>query len=69
MRMIFGGRMTDYDIHYVGLNFEFPGGFLQEAGFREIRRVQEFGLFNDTSRLAFGGLPISLNVEARKSKP
>ncbi len=66
MRMMFGGRATDYDIHYVGLNFEFLNDFLQEAGFREIRRVSQFGLFNDASTLLFGGVPISLNVEAWK---
>jgi predicted SAM-dependent methyltransferase len=66
MRMMFGGRMTDYDVHYVGLTFEFLGGFLQEAGFREIRRVPKFDLFNDTSNLLFGAVLISLNVEARR---
>jgi predicted SAM-dependent methyltransferase len=66
MRMMFGGRTTDYDVHYVGLNFEFFGGFLHEVGFRDIRRVPAFGLFNDASTLLFGDVPISLNVEARK---
>jgi predicted SAM-dependent methyltransferase len=66
MRMMFGGRTTDHDVHFVGLTFEFLGGFLHEAGFRDIRRVPEFGLFNDTSTLLFGNVPISLNVEARK---
>jgi predicted SAM-dependent methyltransferase len=66
MRMMFGGRTTDHDEHHVGLNFEFLGGFLHEAGFRDIRQVREFGLFNDTSSLLFGDVPISLNVEARK---
>jgi predicted SAM-dependent methyltransferase len=66
MRMIFGGRTTDHDVHYVGLTLEFLGRFLHEAGFRDIRRVREFGLFNDTSTLLFANVPISLNVEARK---
>jgi predicted SAM-dependent methyltransferase len=66
MRMMFGGRTTDYDVHYVGLNFELLGGFLREVGFRDILRVREFGPFNDTSTLLFGNVPISLNVEARK---
>jgi predicted SAM-dependent methyltransferase len=66
MRMMFGGRTTAYDVHYVGLSFEFLGNFLHEAGFRDIRRVAEFGLFQDTSTLRLGGVPISLNVEARK---
>ena len=66
MRMMFGGRTTAYDVHYAGLNFEFLTAYLREVGFRDIRRVPEFGLFNDTSTLVFGNAPISLNVEARK---
>lgn len=66
MRMMFGGRTTAYDVHYAGLNFEFLSAYLREVGFRDIRRVPEFGLFNDTSTLVFGNVPISLNVEARK---
>jgi len=64
--MMYGGRTTAYDVHYAGLNFEFLQAFLQETGFREVKRVKEFGLFNDTSTLLFGNVPISLNVEARK---
>jgi predicted SAM-dependent methyltransferase len=66
MRMMFGGRTNEYDVHHVGLSFEFLGGYLHEAGFRDIRRVPEFGLFKDTSTSLFSGVPISLNVEARK---
>jgi predicted SAM-dependent methyltransferase len=66
MRMMFGGRTTVYDVHYAGFNFEFLHAFLHETGFREIRRVSEFGLFNDASTLVFANRPISLNVEARK---
>jgi predicted SAM-dependent methyltransferase len=66
MRMMFGGRMSDYDVHYVGLNFDFLRALLHEAGFRDIRRVPGFSLFNDTSNLQFAGVLISLNVEAWK---
>jgi predicted SAM-dependent methyltransferase len=66
MRMMFGGRMTAYDVHYVGLTFEFLGGYLRQAGFRDITRVSNFGLFNDTSTLVFANVPISLNVQALK---
>jgi len=66
MRMMFGGRVNAFDVHYTGFNFEFMGGFLHEAGFRDIRRVPDFGVFNDTSKLQFGNVAISLNVEARK---
>ena len=66
MRLMFGGRTSEHDVHQAGLTFDFLHTFLQEAGFRDIRRVAEFGLFDDTSTLCFGGVPISLNVEARK---
>ena len=66
MRMMFGGRTSPFDVHYVGLNFEFLGGYLHEAGFKDIQRLAEFGLFEDTSTLKFGGVPISLNVQARR---
>ena len=66
MRMMFGGRINEYDVHYVGLTFEFLGQYMHEAGFRDIRRVAEFGVFNDTSKLMFGDVPISFNVEAWK---
>jgi len=66
MRMMFGGRMDAHDVHYSGLTFEFLGQFMAEAGFRDIMRVPEFNEFNDTSSLRFGGVLISLNMEARK---
>jgi predicted SAM-dependent methyltransferase len=66
MRMMFGGRMTPYDIHYTGLDIFFLGTFLHEAGFLDIQRVEKFGVFKDTSELRFGDTLISLNMIARK---
>ena len=66
MRMIFGGRTDPYDVHHAGLSFEFMSGFLLEVGFHNLRRVEEFRLFNDTSRRRLGGQLISLNIEAWK---
>lgn len=66
MRMMFGGRESDYDTHYVGLNFDFLREYLKNAGFVDIHRVKNFGLFKDTSSFLFGGMPISLNIQARK---
>ena len=66
MRMIFGGHVDQYDYHYVGLNEGFLTYFLQNSGYQNIRRVQEFGLFDDTSKLLFRGVPISLNMVAEK---
>ena len=66
MRMMYGGRTDAHDVHHSGLTWEFLGGFLQEAGFREIKRVEEFNEFNDASSLRFAEVLISLNIEALK---
>ncbi len=66
MRMIFGGHVDQYDYHYVGLNQDFLASFLTGAGFVNILRVSNFGLFDDTSSKALKGTPISLNVIAHK---
>jgi len=66
MRMMFGGHMDRYDYHVVGLNEEFLSEFLESCGFVSIRRVKEFGIFDDTSGLLFKGQLISLNLIAEK---
>lgn len=67
MRMLFGGRETEYDIHYVGLNEEFLRAYLIPVGFVDIARVEGFGLFEDSSLTTFKDRPISLNMRALKS--
>ena len=66
MRMMFGGHTDKYDYHLVGLNEEFLASFLGQAGFAQISRVKDFGLFDDTSGMSFRGVPISLNMIAHK---
>lgn len=68
MRMMFGGHMDKYDYHVVGLNEEFLSEFLESAGFENIRKVKDFGIFNDTSSMVYMGVPISLNVIAEKPR-
>ena len=58
--------MDDFDIHYMGWNQEFLFDELQLAGFSEGKRVEVFGLFEDTSNYRPYGIPISLNVIAIK---
>ena len=69
MRVIFGGHCDKYDYHMVGLNEEFIGAFLRDAGFVNFRRVAEFDIFDDTSNTRIGDTLISLNVIAEKPKP
>jgi predicted SAM-dependent methyltransferase len=66
MRMIFGGHVDKYDYHMVGLNEEFLAVYLDRAGYVNMRKVQEFGLFDDTSSMLFKGVLISLNMIAEK---
>jgi predicted SAM-dependent methyltransferase len=66
MRMMFGGQIDDYDFHYIGLTNEFMLDFLRQSGFSSARRVESFGLFDDTSDYKPYGVPISLNLIAIK---
>jgi len=66
VRMILGGHIDAYDYHKMAFDFDLLVTFLRDTGFREIERVADFGLFDDTSRVVYAGVPISLNVTARK---
>jgi predicted SAM-dependent methyltransferase len=67
MRMMFGGHTDAYDYHVAGLNEEFLTGYLEDAGFSDIRRVDGFGLFRDSSATEFKGIPISVNLIATRA--
>jgi predicted SAM-dependent methyltransferase len=66
MRRIFGGQADAFDLHKVGLWDGYLAGLLEGAGFVDIHRVEKFDLFDDGSTATYGGVPISLNVQARK---
>ena len=66
MQMIFGGHLDRFDYHAAGFNEEFLRFFLRDCGFVNLRRVGEFGLFDDTSSMRFKGVAISLNFIAEK---
>lgn len=66
MRFMFGGQEDAHDFHKVGLTDEFLAMFLGRVGFSDIKRVSSFGLFEDYSQMRFRGVPISLNMQARK---
>ena len=66
LRMIFGGQTDEYDFHYFGYNFDLLSNLLKKNGFKDVKRVQKFSIFNDTSNYAPYGEPISLNLIAIK---
>ncbi|PKL38707.1 MAG: hypothetical protein CVV41_22260 [Candidatus Riflebacteria bacterium HGW-Riflebacteria-1] len=69
MRMMFGGQTDQYDFHQIGLTCEILMDYLGAANFKFCKKVDEFGLFNDTSSFKPYGFPISLNLIAYKSAP
>lgn len=68
MRMMFGGHMDAHDVHYVGLTEDILSWYLEDAGFTEVTRVAQHGIFDDTSSLEWGGELISLNVVSRRRR-
>jgi predicted SAM-dependent methyltransferase len=66
MKMMFGGQIDKFDIHYFGWSHQFMIDFFAHAGFKKLERVKSFNLFKDTSDYAPYGQPISLNVIAIK---
>ena len=66
MRMAFGGQTDPHDFHYVGLAFDILCNLLGTAGFANVERTGDFGLFNDTSLTEIAGTRISLNAIAYK---
>ncbi|MEO5375314.1 MAG: methyltransferase domain-containing protein [Alphaproteobacteria bacterium] len=68
MQLMFGGHSGEHDVHMVGFNQEILTSYLDDAGFVAIVRVEDFGLFDDSSSLTIAGHPISLNVEMRKPR-
>lgn len=65
-RMMFGGQIDPFDYHKIGLNFQLFSAFLAQAGFKNIRRVEDFNLFKDCTCIRFRNVPISLNILAMK---
>jgi len=66
MRMVFGGQIDAFDYHKLGFSWDSLSWHLRQFGFRDIHRVDEFGIFDDTSSLRIGDQLISLSVQARK---
>ncbi len=63
MRMMMGGQIEPFDFHRVGFSQGIIAAILAHHGFTDIQRVDEFHLFNDTSKMMFAERPISLNVQ------
>ena len=60
-----GGQTSPRDVHRAAFDFGLLNATLEARGFCDVRRTSSFGLFNDSSLLAFRGEALSLNVAAR----
>ncbi len=69
MRMMMGGQIEPFDFHKVGFSQAILAAILAHHGFTDIQRVDEFHLFDDTSKMQFAERPISLNVQCTKGPP
>ena len=49
MRIMYGGQKDSYDYHNTGFVFEFLEDLLIKYHFCDIKRMERFGLFDDTS--------------------
>lgn len=68
MNIMYGGQVDAFDVHKVGFFAPLLESYLQDAGFCEIERVENFGLFADASTMRYKDVAISLNVKATACK-
>ena len=57
--------LTDLMFQRTAVDFKQLNATLNAAGFCDVEKVRGFGLFNDTSAVAFRGERLALNVVAR----
>jgi predicted SAM-dependent methyltransferase len=67
VRVFMGGQIDPWDFHKSAFSFDLLTYWLQQHGFTDIRRVDSFRLFRDTSDGRFRNIPISLNVRCVKA--
>ncbi|KAG7381191.1 hypothetical protein PHYPSEUDO_006316 [Phytophthora pseudosyringae] len=65
MTVMYGGQIDQYDLHKVGFDEAILVAYLTQAGFCDVTRHDDFGLFDDSSVLVIYDIPISLNIQAR----
>jgi predicted SAM-dependent methyltransferase len=68
MNVMYGGQTDIYDQHKVGFDEAILAAYLEQAGFCDLTRYEDFGLFADSSVLVVYDTPISLNVQAHACK-
>jgi len=62
MRIMYGGHSNQYDVHKVGLDIDSLGAFATKAGFSDLKRVEKFDIFEDSSNFRIKETLVSLNA-------
>ena len=62
-RMIMGGQIEPFDDHKTGFSQNILIALFCVHGFTDLRRVDDFTPFDDTSKLHWQGTHISLNMQ------
>jgi hypothetical protein len=55
-----------YGYHMIGLNEDFLTYFFGQAGYINMRRVENFNIFSDTSEMRYLNVPVSVNMIVEK---
>ncbi|MCK6370390.1 MAG: methyltransferase domain-containing protein [Gammaproteobacteria bacterium] len=66
LEMFFGDHIDDFSYHLAGFDEALLLEQLRQAGYHSFRRVHSFDLFEDSSVMQVFGMPVSLNLIARK---
>ncbi len=66
MRILFGGEVDEDDFNATGFTADFLGSHLVDAGFAEVKCIDDFGLFEDASTEKLNNIPMSLNMKAQR---
>jgi protein O-GlcNAc transferase len=66
MQVIYGGQVDEFDLHRIGLNFDFMVDYLADVGFTSVEHVESFGLFSDASEAKVRDQRFSLNLLVTK---
>lgn len=66
VKVIYGAQLDPYDFHKTGFDQDILVAWMRDCGFARLERVEQFGLFPDSSTSMIKGHPISINIIATK---
>ncbi len=68
LRYIYGGQIDNFDYHKCGFDLDILCANLMVVGFKDLTRVESFGLFQDSSEIIIQEQRLSINIIANKTE-